>query len=815
MTSRTKQVKEHIKSIRRKSIYKLIKDGSVASYKRRIQKEKDELAKEGKGLRNIAFFLTLISMMLALSFIPFFPQPLPILISVLVAFLVYVNPAIGMSLGSIPIVIGLLYHLSIVDFIAMLGIMAVRVLFICLLIFFFVALPIRFRRYEDAIGINLGIISAALLFFDATYFLAIPLLLTVAILFKKTQAGLGVSYYVLISVPLMILQYFQHILTISRIDFWNDISSVPPIYVSLSGVFNHIQGAMVQFRMFDVSTTLGKILWNVVEIPAPTVHTVSQAITQYLDSFPGMILFLIMIAGIVWAVSLILPSLVSKSSINRAETLFPVLTSAGVTALFFIFMAGLQIPLAFSVKISSIGMMIGIFASLLFAIPAAMLNFAPKKKAEVEKNCKIILVKSGGLMTKLTVFEALLAKVKSTVPIDVSAPETKLKIIKEKLLDILANAETRKFKVAETYQVIKELDADLADGINQLSEDLNIILEHYQLNLNYSYTNWLKKLQEVGYEVKNPVLIEFQKDQLAEVRVEYINALLGASRLLGNDVCLLVEQIYNVIQSTFDSSLPMASRTVSYSKQKLAENTAPWVACDALVIALKNWAKQYQTDISKTVTNLRESLGSLANLNFGKTSLQAALGQKYPSFITKTSQANEMQAKLQLEKINILNLVFLKDALHTSLNIAREVLFVLSDELSAKEKSIENLLPIESNFWEKNVSLREQTSSSIEKISDSKQYRPQDMLRNLPEALSLIEPCLWTIIQYNSKNELLLNYPIAKTAIEDQLRKKKRISIQDLPFKAEDAEEYLKMFFNERSDQFTFDETTVSLSRKS
>ena len=143
-----------------------------------MQKEKDELAKEGKGLRNIAFFLTLVSMTLALSFVPFFPQPLPVLVAVLIAFMVYVNPAVGLSLGSIPIALGILYQLSIVDFIGMLGPTIVRVLFICLLIFFFVALPIRFRRYEDAIGINLGIIAATMLFFDATYFMAIPLLLT-------------------------------------------------------------------------------------------------------------------------------------------------------------------------------------------------------------------------------------------------------------------------------------------------------------------------------------------------------------------------------------------------------------------------------------------------------------------------------------------------------------------------------------------------------------------------------------------------------------------------------------------------------------
>ena len=44
-----------------------------------------------------------------------------------------------------------------------------------------------------------------------------------------------------------------------------------------------------------------------------------------------------------------------------------------------------------------------------------------------------------------------------------------------------------------------------------LLPELNVILEHYQLNLNYSYTNWIKKLQEIGYEVKNPVQIEFRE----------------------------------------------------------------------------------------------------------------------------------------------------------------------------------------------------------------------------------------------------------------------------------------------------------------
>ena len=45
-------------------------------------------------------------------------------------------------------------------------------------------------------------------------------------------------------------------------------------------------------------------------------------------------------------------------------------------------------------------MVIGVLSAALFAVPATMLNFAPKKKAEIEKNSQIILVKAGDLMAK-------------------------------------------------------------------------------------------------------------------------------------------------------------------------------------------------------------------------------------------------------------------------------------------------------------------------------------------------------------------------------------------------------------------------------
>ncbi len=220
---------ERIKSrLKFKGLSNSLTGGFAGWFSKRRQRSKKDKPAEPKSTRYLTFIFTLISMMLILSLVPFFPQPAPFLIAVLIAFITLINPMIGMSVGSVPIALGLLYHISNLNFIAGLGSAEVRVFIIALFMFFFVMLPIRFRRYEDAIAINIGIIAASTLFFDQTYFLAIPLLLTTATVYKRAQIGLSAAYYALISVPLMLEQYYQLVQTIPRTDFWNDPGAVPP-----------------------------------------------------------------------------------------------------------------------------------------------------------------------------------------------------------------------------------------------------------------------------------------------------------------------------------------------------------------------------------------------------------------------------------------------------------------------------------------------------------------------------------------------------------------------------------------------------------
>jgi hypothetical protein len=260
--------------------------------------------------------------------------------------------------------------------------------------------------------------------------------------------------------------------------------------------------------------------------------------------------------------------------------------------------------------------------------------------------------------------------------------------------------------------------------------------------------------------------------------------------------------------------LPEESRTISYSKQKLAEKTAPWVACEALVVAFKSWTKQYSREISESKEDIVESLEVISALQTNAAALKSVLGEKYSLIDGEIAKAEKTKTTLQSKTVNILNVPVLEDSLQDARDIAEKVLSLLHKELKTKEESIESLLPIEDSFWEKNSTLMEQTSEAITKISAAQGKDLHQIMHNLPSALTFIEPCLWTLTQYTMKNELLLNYPIARAAIEDMLRKKKQVSVEDLPFRAQDAEEYLKLFFNERNREFIFDEEALLLSKK-
>ena len=209
----------------KKSFFPHLPKGGIGEiWKEFNQKEARERALEPRRLRIITFTLTFISMGLGLSFIPLFPQPLPILISFMVAAVTYGYPQAGMPIGCGVIGLGLIYQLSTMNFISMISYdSTVRAVVIVVWLVLFIVPPIFYHRQKAALAIDLGLLAAMTLFLDQTYFLAIPLILTSWVLFKR-KSMLTVLYTILIYVPLLLMQYLNTILQIVRTEWWPGIS---------------------------------------------------------------------------------------------------------------------------------------------------------------------------------------------------------------------------------------------------------------------------------------------------------------------------------------------------------------------------------------------------------------------------------------------------------------------------------------------------------------------------------------------------------------------------------------------------------------
>jgi hypothetical protein len=777
------------------------------SWKKFNEKEAKERALEPRRLRVFTFALTFFGMVLGLSFIPLFPQPLPILISFMIAAVTYGYPQVGMPIGCGVIGLGLIYQLSAMNFVSMASYdSTVRMAIIVVWLFLFIVPPIIFHRQKAALAIDFGLLAAMSFFFDQTYFLAVPLILTAGVLFKRNSA-LTVLYTALIFVPLLLMQYLKTILQIVRTDWWLDPTAVPAVYAPLTGIFKDVQTSMVQFRLYDTNKIVTTITDQLYLTANPTRLTVMDAFKQYRDSLPGILLFFAIVGALVLAIVLILRALMQSSG----ERFLPVITATSAAALFFVCLGALQVPLAISGKIDSARAAGAVVATLAFILPPSLISYSPKKRASNE----LILEKARELLGRLQTFEGTLNTVKNSIPVDVTSVDGKMVMIKDKLDDIYGKAVSGYYDASEVDRKFDELDKGLSVEVEGLFSELDIILREYHTLVNCEYSAWVGKLKAVGLKVEPTVTAEFQNDLPLETRIERIKELLNAGRVLAKEVVPVVEQIYGVMRSLYDPNLPEESRAISFAKEKLDEKNPPWVAIDALLVSLNNWRRQYSDGILRSVENLKDSLGYIVRLNTEIETLSPALEDDDFSRISALVKAAEsIEIGIEEKSLNVTEVTAISDLFQSSLSIAKDVLLILNEEMLSKEKSIENLLPKSEYLWEKNITLKERMAMAVETVSNPSKYSLKDTLENLPKFLANLDECVATITVYHERKELLLNYPKAEIAIETRLGEKSRVLPKDLPFEAKYAEEFLRLFYSHRYPEFSFDEENMVLAKK-
>jgi len=753
-------------------------------------------------------------MMFGLSLIPLLPQPLPIVISFLIAFTAFKNPKYGMCIGSVLIGLGLIYHLSRINFIAIMGGSDIRGLTIFAMFLAFLILPLSINHYEDAITVSVGIIAASTLFFQETFFLAIPLILIFAVLYRKARLGLTLSYYVLISVPLQAMQYVKYI-------FKPNLESYPLIYGPLTEIYKDIQVSMSQVTFSEIYRILETIVRQITLNTGPEMEPFKLALLTYENSLPGIILFLVIVTGLVSAVALITLGTsrmfkgveLTKKYAKYIEIFLPAMTSVATIVLFFLLINGLQDQLAFTAQIDSTKMALSTLASIVITVPASIIDYRFKVRTEIERRSKILAKKTEELLSKLQEFEGSLMKVKISIPVAVSSIEGKMTLTKDELNDILNKAKGEFFDLSELDEKFEKIDKEIPNNINNLTLELNVLIEEYQMYTNLEYSTWVAKFKDLGIEIETSTEAVPQEHLTLDAKLNLIKKVLEEGRQLTNNVIKMFEQIYTIIKSLFDPNLPQESPTISFAKQKLDEANAPWIALDALFASFNNLERQYSDEIVKSVEQLENSLNFIVNLSTQNQRLTILAGGS-SELMDYAKKAQEIQSKLRKKAPNVMKIMIIEEAFESSLSIVVHVLGVFYQELKHKEELIEELLPLKDYGWEKNATLTERIASGLEVITNPSNYKLNVVMENLHKLLSYVEECIETITFYNEKYELLLNYPIAELAIEDLLRQRKRIFAQDLPFELKFAEEYLKIYYIQRRQDFIFNEAENSLVRR-
>lgn len=760
-------------------------------------------------LRVLTFATTLASMGLALSLMPLFPQPLPIVIAFLIAFIAYENPMFSLPVGGALIGLGLIYNMSKVNFIAVLGDQFVREAVIIALLAVLVTLPIIFRHHKSAMAINFGIIAAVLLFYGQAYFLAIPLIFASIVIFKKLSV-LTAVYYGLISTPLFMMQYLSYIIDAAQIqsDWWVLPGSSPPIFAPLSEIFRTtiVQDSMVQFRLFDTSQVVYAITAQVTENPAPADHTILEVMSHYLDSIPGIVLFLVIVAVLVSAFVLVMRYFLRQTHIS--ERILPPITAAVGTLAFFVCVGALASPLAFEAKIGGGQMAAGTMAAVLFALPALFMDQTPKRRATVD----MIAQKAQELLEKLQAFEVTLKQVQENLPVDVSVIEGKMLILKDKLTDIFSKTQKDIYEPSEIDDTLIELEATSKE-VDSLSADLDVSLKSYQMQVEGEYSTWTGRFRDIGLDVKSVERKSFQHDLPVAERIAYIKETVVAGDALVSDIVNAAEQAYSVVRALYDPKLPEENEAVKFAKKQLEEKTNPWIASAALFAALNNWRKQYGEKVTQSVEYLQKSISLVAGLSLQSDTLRPVLSNDFSKLMDVAERAENMKLDVAKGATTVANVMAIREVFQSSLDIVRDALLILNDKLQRKESSIDSLLPTDDYVWEKNTTIKKHMSSITDVFTNPEKYGLDQVLAKLPQAVSYLEECIATIARYNEQEELLLNYPVAETAIEDSFRQKPFISPNDLPFEPKFAEAYLRLFYSKRFRDYSFDDQKVTLKR--
>jgi len=774
-----------------------------------------------KIVRIVTLLIVFSSLALALSLLPIWPvEPLyilPVSLSFLIALLALRNPKLGMTIGSVLVGASLVYHLAALNFIS--GIAentGFRLLSVFVIMMFFLVAPYSVETHEGAIAIAIGILAAVSVFFSETYFLAIPLILIFAVIYKGVRLTLTMSYYAMISVPIQIMQFLTDYLHKVAI---NPVGNVLPVlYGPIAIRFRSIE----PFNLEGISNATTRVLQNVA---GPYDANVGGAINMYMNSLPGIVTFLIMIFGLI-SVSPILTLTVlkmlkglesTKKYARYMEIFLPAITAVVLAQVFWFLSISLRGPtLLIEVNIDSLVMAMGTFVIIAATLPASAIDYMFKIQLTIEQRSRTLSEKAQNLLSQLRSFKKGLSTVKVGLPISVGSIDGRVLLNEDKLGDIIDKSSRKVYDLSSINEKSEELEK-VKSQIENLPSELDISLEEYYTRMVYEYLEWTERLKDLEIETEKTVeIVDVNNFRVmtVEARVDAAKNLLNAGLLLANNVLQIFKEIYSLIRSLYDSNLEVESPTEGFVKQALEEGTNPWPAMESLLASFQNLERQYGSEIEKSVYDLQSSLSSIISLSAQGERLQPILGNAVPQLMDSAKKGEDIVKDTIRKKRNIMKVTLVKQALQSTLSISSEILQTLYNELDRREKLIESLLPTKEYEWGMNTLIAEKLKTVIDVIIEPSKYDLDVVIDSLHKSLTYIEECIETITLYNKKQEFMLNYSIAELAIENSFKEKDHVCAENLPFKNEYAKEYLKLYSRRNFSDVYLDDQVLRLRAK-
>jgi len=756
----------------------------------------------------VTFVVTMASMALGFTLIPLLPSPLPIIIAFLVAYAVFKDKIYGAMAGSLIISLGLFYHLSRIGFFQLIHDPVKNTVLMALIIAPFVICPAMFNNNLQIIAMDMGIIAVSLLFFRSTFYLAIPLILVFATIYKGRGIAYTFVYYASISLPLQIMQYLKTF----------EEGMLPPLYTPLDLIYHDIQSQLTTISL----DTLKRVFNTITGIMPPDVVINGEvtAFANFINSIPGMILFFIIMSGLISVITIMnmrMPDPVKKAAIPGKYVdvlvyILPIVAAAITNLVFFLAIDNLQAPLAFQATVDQSILVGSTTFTILFSAPVAFSKYILDLKEVRSSRSHALIEESGKLLERIEEYNVIIDGLGTSVPENLMDLKTRMLIVEDEAREIEQNAE-------ESIQDLSELDVDLRRIYNELKLDvesfetqLDVALRDFYIKIKFEYLESVGEIRELGLDVDAPEVPELDMDAPLMEKVEHINHIIDSGRVLVEKLIDTSDKIYEIISSLFEPNLPRDSATLQISRQKIDEDE-PWVIIKAILVSLKNWEKQYSADILNATRPINDSIETIIQLSKRKSSLMPLLGDKYELIQNLSEQMTKRSFAEEDENLKVLKVILIRDTILSTVNVVGRIIGLLYYHLQDLEFNINLLLPREDYEWNRNMTLTERMNQSLEVINNYERYGIDEIITHLYRVLSYIDEAVDTIEYYNERKEMLLNYPVFQKKITRILDEHGEVRLGDLGVAEKYGIEYLKMYHRTTYSPLTLEETTDSLRR--